>query len=418
MSCRQNNGNSAATSLAKFLTDSEENLVSHIFHVARREATEKYGIEESKNPADLSKVNSFLNDSRSLARHDSRVQDSRRESLIRRIDDAQEDLIKGQVPGKATFDAWVELRGRLDEAQSLRVKPLVNSDPTLGVTVDGIAISRNEIELAKADYERLKKQIEARITTVPMNTNMSARARESLNMISFEVQIAGEKYRKLSDAYDATEVGYELLLNSPDSNTISSGYFDWELRKVNAEKSRVTVSPLIKALDEAEEIGFSEASKLMYETRLEAKKAEALYLEEKNPRNRNIYEVAASAARHSRRVFLYTILEQPGLIKSIENNDMYSPTSWANLNGYAEKQVSLNEVWTAVELHFSDIDNAEVRVGKIRDGEVARRAYTRAEARQSLLDSQGNGAIDIINRRYNESIRRKRGEVSKNFASN
>jgi len=417
MSCRQNNGNSAATSLAKFLTDSEETLVSHIFHVARREATEKYG-EEAKNPADLSKVNSFLNDSRSLARHDSRVPDSRRESLIRRIDDAQEDLIKGEVPSKATFEAWAELRGRLEEAQLLRVKPIVNADPTLGVTVDGIAISQNEIELAKADYERLKKLVEAKTTTVPMNINMSARARESLNMISFEVKIAGEKYRKLYDAYDATEVGYDLLLNSPDSNLKSKEYYGWELRKTNANKTRSLISPLIKALDEAEEIGFSEASKLMYETRLTAKKAEAMYLEEKTPKSRDAYEKVASQARHARRVYLYTILEQPGLMKSIEDNNMASPTSWANLNGYAEKQVSLNEVWTAVELHFSDIDNAELRVGKIRDGEVAVRAYARAEARQSLLDSQGNGVIDTINRRYNESIRRKRGEVSKNFANN
>ena len=173
MSCRQNNGNSSATSLAKFLTDSDESLVSHIFHVARREATARFG-DEAKNPADVSQVNSFLNDSRSLARHDSRIPDARRESLIRRIDDAQEDLINGQIPSKGTFPAWVELSGRLDEAQLLQAKPITNADPTLGVTAEGIAISRSEIELAKADYDRLKKIVDAKKHTVPMNSHISA----------------------------------------------------------------------------------------------------------------------------------------------------------------------------------------------------------------------------------------------------
>ena len=417
MSCRQNNGNSAATSLAKFLTDSGESLVSHIFHVARREATAKYG-DEAKNPADLSQVNSFLNDSRSLARHDSRIPDARRESLIRRIDDAQEDLINGQIPSKATFTAWLELRGRLDDAQLLQVKPITNADPTVGVTTEGVAISRSEVELAKADYDRLKKIVDVKKHTVPMNTHISARTRESMNMISFEVQIAGEKYRRLSDAYDATEVGYELLLNSPDANESSSGHYTWSIRKEAADKARSTDSPLVKALQEAEEIGFDEASRLMLETRSAAKAAEAVYLNEKTPRNRDSYEKAGVQARHARRVFLYTVLEQPGLMKSIEDSDMCSPTAWAGLSGYESKEIILNEVWAAVELHYSDLDNAEVRVGKIRDGEVVSRAYRRAEARQSLLDSQGKGAIDTINRRYNESIRRKRGDVSKTLASN
>lgn len=416
MSCRQNNGNSASTSLAKFLTDSDEHLVSHIFHVARREAATLIG-EEAKAPADISKVQDFLNDARSLARHDSRIPDARRESLIRRIDDAQQDLINGQVPNKATFIAWVELRDRLEAAKALAPKSPQEADPTAGFTREGIKITKSEVDLAKLDYERLSKTLEDVSIYSGFrydSPSVSDRTKESINMREFEVRIAGEKYQKLSDAYDATETGYELLLADKNSNPSSSNHYLWLNRKENAEKLLAIESPMIVTLRKAEETGLNAAKENLEKAKAAVSIAEKAFKENHTPLTKGNFENASKQARQARRVYLYTVLERPSVVLTTDNNDMRSPQSWANLKG--DDVVSQNEMWQAADLLLFDLDNAEARIGKIRDGEIARRAYLRAEARQALLDSQGNGEIDTINRRYNETIRRLRGESSRTLA--
>lgn len=410
MSCRLNNGNSASTSLAKFLTDSDEQLVSHVFHVIRREAALKHGAE-AKAPADIAAVNSFLNDARSMARHDSRIPDARRESLMRRIDDAQQDLINGEIPTKATFDAWLELRARLDEAQASKIKTNQNSDPTVGVTSEGLTITLNEVELAKADYQRLSDSLKFKKRYSPQDDGRySERTAESINMSSFEARIAGEHYQRLSDAYDATDTGYELLL-SQEAGLDAFDHDFWQRRKDAADSARSRKSLMIQSMEKADQIGTDKARTEMEVTRAKAKEYEAKYLENKTPLNRSEYEEASKIANAAKRVYLYTIIENSDVTKTLESSDMRSPQAWATLAQY--DSVTLKDVWAAVELYFVDLDNAEVRIGRIRDGEVGRRAYLRAEARQALLDSQGKGEIDPINRRYNESIKRKRGEVSR-----
>lgn len=416
MSCRQNNGNSASTSLAKFLTDSDEHLVSHIFHVARREAAVKYG-EEAKALADISKVQDFLNDARSLARHDSHIPDARRESLIRRIDDAQQDLINGQVPNKATFDAWVQLRSRLEEAKLLIPQTIKEADPTAGFTREGLRITQSEVNLAKIDYHRLDRILEDSAIYSGFRydrANISERTRESIDMKGFEVRIAAEKYHKLSNAYDATDTGYELLLSQENENSSSSDRTDWLNKKENAENMRLIESPIITAQHQAEELGMMAAKENLEKAKIAALSAENIYKENRVPLTRNNLENASKEARHARRIYLYTILEHPSVALATEGNNMRSPQAWANMKG--DDVVSENEMWAAAEQLLFDLDNAEARIGKIREGEIARHTYLRAEARQALLDSQGNGVIDPINRRYNEAIRRLRGESSVGLA--
>lgn len=412
MSCRQNHGNSAATSLAKFLSDSPEELVSPVFHAARRAAKVLLGETEAKAPADIAKVQDFLNDARSLARHDSRIPDARRESLLARIDGAQEDLINGEnIPNKATFAGWVELRARLEEAQLLTPKHTEEVDPTTGFTKEGIKITKSEVDLAEADYHRLDRICEDSAIYSGFRhdrANVSERMRESINMKGFEVRIAAEKYYKLSNAYDTTDTGYELLLSQGKEDLSPSDRASWLSRKETAERLRSVESPIIVVQRQAEEIGLEDAKVKFENAKKAALELESIYKANRVPSTRNNYENAVKEAQHARRVFLYTILERPSVALVIESNNMRSPQSWDNLKG--DEVTSQNEMWQAAEIINFDLDNAEVRVGKIREGEIARRAYLRAEARQSLLDSQGNGVIDPINRRYNETIRRLRGE--------
>jgi hypothetical protein len=410
MSCRANDGNSAATSLAHFLTGADERTGSHIFHVLRKSAATHYG-DEAKLPADIEAVRSFLADARSIAHHDSRIPDARRSSLLKRIDGAETKLDQGQdIPTKATFDAWQQLRARLDEVQLSSGDDVDQLDPTTGITAEGITISKQEVVIAYNDFKRLSKMLHTSLTIPRESVTISHRLKESQKMVSLEVSLADDKRHRLAKAYDSTDIGYELLLAEKSSAPGSRSHRKWLSRKASAEENRTKQSLLTLSLSEAEETGYEEASKILAGARALLETTKGAYDANPIPRTQYPYDQARVAQKKARRIYLYTLLERPEVTKVIKSADLSSTQTWASLSG--DETISRNEIWSAVDLYARDLDAVRVDIGKIREAEVARFSLYRAEARQSLLDSEGNGAIDLINPRYAELVKRKRGSLT------
>lgn len=410
MSCRQNDGNSAATSLAKFLTNSEEHIVSHLFHVARRENTLALK-DEAKNPADKEEVLAFLSRAHSIARHDSRVPDARRASLIERIEGAEREIAKGILPTKATFAAWSSLRQRLEDenaSNQINAQPV---DPSVGFTPEGITISREEVNLALRDFQRLQNIIAKKQPAIIISGTVSTRTQESLTMTEAQVDLAREKYQRLLVAYDATETGYNNLLENiamAESEDNEDAVNELSQRLRTSEKHRTEVSLLVSTLAEAQKLGNVEAKRLFQISRETAKESESFYrAEPASAEKRAAYEELSTRARKASRVYLYTLLDESTINLALTHKDARSPQLWNSLKETAF--ASQNEIWAAVDLYLSDRDVVEVRLGRLRDGEITTKSFARAEARQSLLDAEGKGLIDNINRRHFESVTRKRG---------
>ena len=416
MSCRQNDGNSAATSLAKFLTNSEEHLVSHLFHVARRESALALK-GEAKHPASKEEVLAFLSRAHSLARHDSRVPDARRASLIERIEGAEKDIANGILPTKATFAAWSSLRQRLEDENTSNQVNAEPVDPSIGFTPEGITIAREEVNLALMDLQRLQNLLaKKQPASIPAGA-VSTRTHESLTMTSAQVDLAREKYNRLLVAYDATDTGYNNLLENialAESEDNEDAVNELTHRLRESEQQRSEVSLLVSTLAEAEELGNAEAKRLFQISREEAKEAEGIYrAEPTNAEKRAAYDELSARARKASRVYLYTLLDDSTIKLALAYKDARSPQLWNSLKGNA--LASQNEIWAAVDLYLSDRDVVEVRLGRLRDGEITTKSFARAEARQSLLDAEGKGIIDNINRRHFESITRKRGVPGKSI---
>lgn len=421
MSCRENNGNSAATSLAKFLTGSEEKLVSHIFHVARREGAIDLG-DTAKEYADKNNVLEFLTRAHYVARHDARIPDARRANLINRIEGAEEDIQAGRLkkwPSKATFVAWNTLQERLELENAVNEVHVEEMDPNIGFTPEGIAISGEEVNIALLDLNRLqatlakKKPLPASETPPTFN-----KTPDVISMAAFEVDLAREKYERLLVAYDATDTGYNNLIQNiktAENHEDEEALKDLLPRLASAEEQRTQTSLLSLTLAEAKVTGHGVARENFDIARTLAKNAEKEYRD--NPQDKDKlqkYEDSNELARKTRRIYLYTLLDDSTIKTALSHRDALSPQIWSTITG--NEKVDRVVMWAAVDLYLSDRDNVEVRLGRLRDGEVANKSFSRAQARQALLDAEGNGAIDTINRRHFESVSRKRGVSGKSLA--
>ena len=246
---------------------------------------------------------------------------------------------------------------------------------------------------------------------------VSTRTHESLTMTSAQVDLAREKYNRLLVAYDATDTGYNNLLENialAESEDNEDAVNELTHRLRESEQQRSEVSLLVSTLAEAEELGNAEAKRLFQISREEAKEAEGIYrAEPTNAEKRAAYDELSARARKASRVYLYTLLDDSTIKLALAYKDARSPQLWNSLKGNA--LASQNEIWAAVDLYLSDRDVVEVRLGRLRDGEITTKSFARAEARQSLLDAEGKGIIDNINRRHFESITRKRGVPGKSI---
>lgn len=422
MSCRQNEGNSAATSLAKFLTDSEEKVVSHLFHVARREETITLGKTVARELADKNDVLEFLSRAHYVARHDSRIPDARRQSLVERIEGAEADIQASRFkkwPTKATFAAWNNLQARLELENAINNVGAEEVDPNVGFTPEGIAISAGEVNIALLDYNRLQAMLTKKKLAVGIDGSFDlAKAPENIKLAAGEVDLARVRYEKLVVAYDATDTGYNNLLqnirtaeNEEDENAIS----ELSPRLVAAQKHREQSSLLSLTLAEAKAIGYEKAKNAFEEACALAKEAEIDYLANAQDKEKfKKYEDSNESARKAKRIYLYTLLDDATIKTALSQKDALSPQIWSAIVG--NDKVERAGIWAAVDLYLSDRDNVEVRLGKLREGEVVPKSLARAQARQALLDAEGKGTIDTINRRHFESISRKRGVSGKSLA--
>lgn len=386
MSCRKNDGNSAVTSLARFLTRSDDTTVSHLFHVAYREARARHGSEHTA-PADQGDVLAFLAEAEATARHDSRIPAVRRAHLLDRIEKATRAAQNGDLPTRASFTAWTQLRDRL-ETHAAKAVP---AEQTAGYTPEGVAITRADVDLAAADYQRLAADAD----------------RGDAKMRAVEIAAARDRFERLTSAYDATDPGFEALLVDPAGDPDHPDHATWAARKAAASTAREMPNAISAAREAAAALGTERANEAWQAARTAADTAEAAYRLTPTARKKALYERAAATAAAHRRVYLYTLLDRPAAAVSTKGFDLRSPQAWASVTG-ASSDVPREEMWSALDLHARDTDNAEVRVGKISDVEANRRAYSRAEARQALLDSEGRGQVDPVNRRFAELLRRKR----------
>jgi len=414
MSCRATSGNSAATSLAKFLTRSKEDVVSHVFHEVRAEAMVMYGRSEDGAkagalPADVTAVQDFIDQSRLLARHDPRVPDAWRAKLIARIDAAESELRSGEnIPNKATFYAWSNLTERLESQpdDSRRGRNSVPPDPTAGVTPEGLVITASDVALAQSEYERLKEGFKNNYEMSKAKTAETYQERESRKFRALELAAARDRFERVSEAYDATDTGYAILLADPAKNRRNSGHAAWLERVARADGKRASTDPAATVRQAAATETESSAVSARYKALSDLRAAETTYRSSPSVRSRAKYEKAAKEYQNRQRVYLYTLLERPELTEASEA-DLRSPQSWSLLGG--NEQVTRQDMWRALDMNAADKDTAAVRIGRISDVEAMRRSILRAEARQSVLDMEGRGEIDGINRRFAESLKRKRG---------
>ena len=414
MSCRETPGNSAATSLAKFLTRAEEGHVSRAFHEVRSQAMATMGLDTDgrkvgKEPANVEEVQDFLDQLRLLARHDPRVPDVRRDNLLSRVEEAEAQLASGEGPNKATFYAWAHLVERLEQ-EPLAAKhgkgAVLEVDPTAGTTQEGLIISASDVKLAQAEYDRLRTNFVDHCNLT--SNNMNFKQKEDRKFRSLELASARERFQRLSDAYDATDTGYESLLAEDAADAAHSRHTEWLARKDQADTHRSRVSPVAAAKMAAAQTSVTGA----YEDRTRAyeavKSVENAYRQSPNARARARYDAAVKEYQMNQRVYLYALGSRTDVAAAVAQHDLKSPQTWGSL--VADANVSRLDLWRAVDRHVTDTDSAEVAIGRISEVEFIRRALSRAEARQAVLDAEGRGEVDQINRRFAESLRRKRGE--------
>jgi hypothetical protein len=100
MSCRSTAGSSGMTSYAQACTGLDERAVAETFHALKREGA------DLADP-DAGQVEEFLAGQEFRVRHDETLQPTRRESIVRRLRQALQDVRSGRyLPDGATFHAW------------------------------------------------------------------------------------------------------------------------------------------------------------------------------------------------------------------------------------------------------------------------------------------------------------------------
>jgi hypothetical protein len=412
MSCRKGAGNSASTSLAKFLHAQTEYNVSHIFHVTRKAFANQLG-DQAKVLADRKSVIEFYNKGLALAKNDPRVPEVRRASLVDRFNEAITDVSLGKkVPDNATFNALLGLEKSLSDEKILNDVVEVETDPTAGMTAEGLRITLSEVTLAKEKAKNLLDSYHAYNKYKPIITNEEDRRARAFK--SLEAGVAWDQFSRMRDAYDATDVGFKNLLdNLPKdgngkviTNTQNFDYMDWIVRVESAQTRIAKPSALALAREEAKKLGFEGSKAKQEEFASLLKIAEANYRSSLTPKKRDEYEKANTEYIKARRVYLYSLLERPDLNDIISSEDIVNPQTWARIESV--DNISRVDLWAALEISYGDIDKSEVYTGLINDTAKAIRAAARAQARQAVLDEEGNGDYDPINRRFADNLKRKR----------
>lgn len=407
MSCRETHGNSAVTSLAKFLTSAGEQSVSRVFHQLKRQSGLVLG-EVASQPADRKNVVDFLTVSLNVAKSDERIRESRRESLVTRFTVAIGDARRGvNLPTKATFKAWQELEASLRAAPVVAEEPAAPvMDPSVGVTAEGLPLALGDVLAARRRAEQL------RVLAMGGRANNESPANfQPFNARSMdpkgtrEYLLAKEKADKLEAAYDATDVGFDLLTRAPESDPNMPGHGAWRTRMRAAKAMRKQPSDIAQYRLDAARLGEVAARQARNEALSTARSAENLVRMQDIPAHRATYDAALAEFKRAQRVWLYAVALDPAVANAAAS-DLTSPATWSRLTG--NPQVSRFDCWRAAELVRADLDGLEVRLGRISQIAANTRPVDRAEARQHVLDSEGNGEVDPVNRRFAESVRLRR----------
>lgn len=411
MSCRDWAGNSAVTSLAKFLTRTPEKTGSHLFHVIKKEAMLAMG-KDGRASADTQPVLLHLERVLQAAQHDVRVPEARRGDLVERAKKAIEMVTAGErVPDKATFYAWQHLEARLEADPSAKATVrhgravVAEFDDTAGTTPDGLVVTASDVEKAKSEYETLLRTMNAQLVR---NKKMySDTDRQAHKRLALEVAAARDRFERMQGAYDSTDTGYEALKTT--TVTVPGIAPRVMLReRLKAAEARRSTEPEVVQYQKAAAVMDPAVAKTKRDQSAEqVRKVENTYRTIPTDANRKAYETAVAEYRVTQRTYLYALMSRPEVSLVTKSGDLRSTQAWASLE--QQRDVDRVDLWRAVDLYASDMDKAEIRIGRINEVEGIRRGLQRAEARQAVLDSEGGGKLDPINRRFAESLKRKRG---------
>lgn len=380
MSCRGTNGNSATTSLAKFISGTDDSLVSQVFHELRREALTHLK-DSARGKATKSEVLEFIQKGIEKAQTDNRIRDSRRDSLVQRFRAAEHDLNSGEGPDKATFTAWSKLEERL---VNLRPSPeALSDDTTVAVSPEGIQIALGDVLAARrlANEYRLHKSPEA----IKKYNELSERA------------------SRIEAAYDASEIGYKALLSSPDSDSNSRNHPLWlhrvETANINRDKRNLILEARDAAANSTLEFLKKEKENSLQNIRALEKK--------KTPVNNPDFIAAKKTYQTNYRNYLYGIALNAKVAHIANHKNLKSPTMWSRIIEHGN-QHDRDSLWSSVEMMALDLDRSSYKMGLISGTEIERRSMQRAEARQSVLDVAGNQEVDPVNRVFADKIRYQR----------
>lgn len=403
MSCRETHGNSATTSLAKFLTGAEEKTVSQVFHKVRRDAVDRLG-DNAHKCAELAEVDLFLQTSLIQAQTDERIRESRRQSLLTRLEAARADAVNGKLPSNATFAAWKDLIPTIEANTADLVSPDA-VDETIGVTEDGITISLGDVQAAQRRAEAAANNIFGQ----KMMRSAVVNGRRADHNGYQDPETLTDRASRLQAAYDATDAGYKVLMDADASDPRHVDHGSWVERKVAAEAMRATPSLISLTRRAAQTLGLENAQKTRNEALEKARAADSAFKANPSPSAKAALDAAKNEFQQAQRIWLYAVAEKHDTFSHVAHADLRTPVLWQSAATEAQPFGERNQAWRVIELLAADRDKAEVRVGRITDVEAARRATARAEARQSILDADGAGEIDPVNRRFAESMRLRRG---------
>lgn len=405
MSCRETSGNSATTSLIKFLTGAPEKLVSHEFHNLRRDAKEIALVESPESPASPEDVTYFLEGLRTLASNDTRVKESRRASLLNRIDAAKQDVQYGRGPNRATFYAWSRLESAVNASKDSFDDPEENSSETLGTTPEGLEISLGDVQAARRMSDEAKLKADSRSSHATIGDAYMQRLGRTNSVLGFAA--AEERAARIEAAFDSTDSGYKILMNDERREESHVDHAVWKQRVARADNNRSLPNPVADAWSAAS----SESLPNIIVNRNAAfsrmRHYESLLAGGKQSSSAAIkLEAARKEAQTAQRIYLYKVGQETAVKSIAQSSKLMSATEWANMP--SKDGIDRFDVWKSAEIIAADIDRASVRVGRISKEEAARRELVRAQSRQAILDSEGGTVIDPVNKRFAQTEARKR----------
>lgn len=405
MSCRETSGNSATTSLVKFLTGASEKIVSHEFHNLRREGRTAVFADNHDDPAPAERVRSFLEEHRQLALDDSRVKESRRLSLQERFDQAMHDLDHGRGPNNATFYAWTKLESAVVTANETADSEVDGADDQTGITPEGLEINYGDVLASRRMAEEAHRNLSLKLQVEPGLTvpNSVRYNRKKQAVYVAELQ---EKADRLQAAFDATDVGFAKLQAECDSSEPASSILHQRLHKANELRERTGV--ITQARSQAQASTFDQIATQKQEAASRVRHYESLVRAGKQNASNNIkLQEATRELKLTQRAYLYKVANEYRLEAKASSSALHTPSEWTSVSKSASG-IDRSDIWRSLELLSADLDRARIRVGRISSTEAERRSLKRAQARQAILDAENNDELDPVNKRFAELEQRKR----------